>query len=651
MIARHLPLADGIVLLDAEGRIAKRGSYDTLSGEPSLNSAINPNTHSEDAEDAVDARSPTEQSPSDNDEVLKDLTRQTGDVTVYKYWFKHIGWTPTAIFLGFQITQTFAATFPQVWLKFWTDDGGTVSAKYFIVYILLALITLFATAASIWAMLILIAPLTAAKLHCVLLETVMRAPQSFFDRTDRGKTLNRFSQDMTLIETALTVAALVTTTNALMVIAQAALVSTGSTYMAITIPFLLLGLYFLQHVYLRTSRQLRYLDLEAKSPVFKHFTETLDGLSTIRAFGWERASKNCNIEHLDASQKPYYLLYCIQRWLNLVLDLIVSALAVVVIALAVSLRSSTSPGLLGIALNNIITFNMCLSQLVTSWTQLETSLGAIARVKSFEEQTAIEARPGEDTQPPMDWPSRGNVEIRHASASYEQGRPVLHDVTMAVEPGQKVGICGRTGSGKSTLLSILLRLVDMDSGSIVIDGLDLAHLNRESIRERLIAVPQDAFIMNGSVRLNADPTSIFADTEIISALEKVQLWTLLSARGGLDCDLLQHPLSHGQQQLFCLSRAILRGHSSRVLVLDEATSNVDLETDRVIQKVIREEFAKHTILTVAHRLETIMDADRVAVLDGGRLIEYGEPRMLLAQEGSAFAALNASSRFSADGES
>ena len=188
----------------------------------------------------------------------------------------------------------------------------------------------------------------------------------------------------------------------------------------------------------------------------------------------------------------------------------------------------------------------------------------------------------------------------------------------------------------------------MDDGSIIIDGLDLAQLTRESIRERLIAVPQDAFILNGTVRLNADPTSVFTDAEIMSALEKVQLWTLLSARGGLNCDLLQHPLSHGQQQLFCLSRAILRGHSSRILVLDEATSNVDLETDRLIQKVVREEFAKHTILTVAHRLETIMDADRVAVLDGGRLIEYGEPKSLLAQEGSAFAALNVSNGVPAD---
>lgn len=183
-------------------------------------------------------------------------------------------------------------------------------------------------------------------------------------------------------------------------------------------------------------------------------------------------------------------------------------------------------------------------------------------------------------------------------------------------------------------------MLDLDNGSITIDGHDLAQLNRESIRERLIAVPQDAFILNGSVRLNADPSSAFTDAETIAALDKVQLWTLLSSRGGLECDLVQHPLSHGQQQLFCLARALLKGRKSKLLILDEATSNIDLETDRLIQKVIREEFKEHTIVTVAHRLETIADADRAAVLDGGELVEYGEPNVLLRREGSAFAALH-----------
>jgi ATP-binding cassette, subfamily C (CFTR/MRP), member 1 len=211
---------------------------------------------------------------------------------------------------------------------------------------------------------------------------------------------------------------------------------------------------------------------------------------------------------------------------------------------------------------------------------------------------------------------------------------------MTIESGQKIGICGRTGSGKSTLLSTILRMLDLDTGSIYIDGLDLSLLNRETIRERLIAVPQDPFLLTGTVRLNIDPTSLYSNSEIISALGKVHLWTLLSSRGGLDCNLNENPLSHGQQQLFCLARALLRGRNSRLLLLDEATSNVDMETDSVIQTVIRTEFKEHTIITIAHRLETIMDADRVAVLDKGCLIEYGEPKKLLENESSAFAMLH-----------
>jgi ATP-binding cassette, subfamily C (CFTR/MRP), member 1 len=268
-------------------------------------------------------------------------------------------------------------------------------------------------------MLVLIAPETATRLHQVLLRTVMRAPQSFFAKTDRGKTLNRFSQDMTLLDSNLATAGLVTVTQAFMTIAQAGLIATGSTYMVITIPFLIIGLYLLQHVYLRTSRQLRFLDLEAKSPLYTQFVETIDGLSTIRAFGWEALSRKRNFEKLNASQKPHYLLYCIQRWLNLVLDIVVAALAVIVVALAVNLRSSTNPGLLGIALNNILIFNQSLAQLVTSWTNLETSLGAIARIKKFEEQTEVEAKPGEDTDAPETWPAHGRVELKGISASYE----------------------------------------------------------------------------------------------------------------------------------------------------------------------------------------------------------------------------------------
>lgn len=238
--------------------------------------------------------------------------------------------------------------------------------------------------------------------------------------------------------------------------------------------------------------------------------------------------------------------------------------------------------------------------------------------------------------------------------------PALRDISFKIEPGSKIGICGRTGrqvprdlshyltdkdSGKSSLLSVLLRILDLDSGSITIDSIDLSHLPREIIRSRLVTIPQEPFILAGTVRLNADPTSIASDESIISALKKVKLWDILEARGGLEADMLASPLSQGQGQIFCLARAMLRtGKSGNgngkgnerkgILVLDEATSNVDAETDQLMQKLIREEFEGYTNITVAHRLDTIRDSDWIAVLDGGRLVSWGRPEVVLGKEGT-----------------
>lgn len=252
----------------------------------------------------------------------------------------------------------------------------------------------------------------------------------------------------------------------LSVIMQAALISQGSSYMAITIPFLLVAIYILQAIYLRTSRQLRFMDLEAKSPVYSHFLETLDGLATIRAFGWQQQFRVTSLRRLDESQRPYYLLFCIQRWLNLVLDLMVAVLAVIVVSLAVTLRNSTSAGSLGVALNNVLGFTASLTHLVTFWTQLETSLGAIARLKNFEITVSPEETTEENVTPPENWPEYGAIDFRNVTAAYgygsicilllshrdiDNGRPTalaLRDVSFSIAPGEKIGVCGRTGRYK-----------------------------------------------------------------------------------------------------------------------------------------------------------------------------------------------------------
>ena len=259
-------------------------------------------------------------------------------------------------------------------------------------------------------------------------------------------------------------------------------------------------------------------------------------------------------------------------------------------------------------------------------------------MKSFEAKVLPEEKPEEHVNPPDSWPQVGAIDFKNDLASYGPDARVLHGISIKIDSGCKIGICGRTGSGKSTLLMTLLRLVELNSGAIEVDGCDLSTIPRETSRSRMIAIPQDPFILSGTVRLNADPTSASTDAEIVSAIEKVRLRPILLSQGGLDADLKEQPLSHGQQQLFCLARAMLR--KSRILLLDEATSNVDGENDRPMQKIIREESGKHTILTVAHRLETIMDVYRVLVMNEGRVVEFGEPDELLKQEGSRFRQLH-----------
>jgi ATP-binding cassette subfamily C (CFTR/MRP) protein 1 len=223
------------------------------------------------------------------------------------------------------------------------------------------------------------------------------------------------------------------------------LIGVASTYAAIAFPIILTALYFIQKFYLRTSRQLRFLDLEAKSPLYSQFMEILQGLATVRAFGWTTRLEDKNRILLDESQKPFYLLFAVQRWLTLVLDLIVAATAFMLIILVVKLRGTIDPGFVGVALLNVILFSQSIKLLLTFWTNLETHIGSIARIKGFTESSIPEDLPGEDTMPPPVWPSKGAIEFRNVSASYKPDEPVLKGVSLTIEAGQKIGLCGRTG--------------------------------------------------------------------------------------------------------------------------------------------------------------------------------------------------------------
>lgn len=399
-----------------------------------------------------------------------------------------------------------------------------------------------------------------------------------------------------------------------------------------------------------TSRQLRFCDLQAAAPLNTHLLETVDGLATIRAFGWRDAYRKASLELLDASQRPHYLLLCVQRWLGLVLNLFVAGLAMILVALGVFVPGGSTVGFMALAITNMLGLGRSLVLLVASWTSLETSLGALSRIRDFEANTPREPVPANPEKPPHRWPSNGEIELREVTASYNTtADPVLNQISLTIKKGEKLAICGRTGSGKSSLLLTLFRLLDLDTGSITVDGMDISHIPQNEVRRRLISVPQEPTIFPGTVRSNlwlpdgddSDGNPCPTDEQMQTALELVELWDVISTQGdnGFDTDMATVTLSLGQKQLFCLCRAVLRRETSAVLVLDEAMGAVDGQTESVMVRVLETEFAQHTVISVAHRLNTVRKFDRVVVLDKGRVVEVGEPNALLDKVDGRFRAL------------
>ncbi|KAF7714218.1 Uncharacterized protein PECH_000287 [Penicillium ucsense] len=642
---QHLRSADNIIVLSPKGHVEQYSSLEELSDvEGPVRSLLANSTADDDVAEkyvsiSTSAASPQPTEPKGAESSVlvvpaaEPPRKPTSDSAVMMYYLRSIGWPRATIFIFASLAYVVCSSFTQIWVQWWTESERPDDASFLGAYFTLACGAILNYCLSIWCMMISIVPISAAKLHWKLLDSVLHAPTSFFSSVDSGTTLNRFSQDMSLINSRLPVSMMQATPMAFQALVQIALIAEGSTYLAIAIPLCLGATWLLQRFYLRTSRQLRLLDLELKSPLFSSISETLEGLPTIRALGWQKRFDRRNQERLDASQRPVYLLYCIQRWLNFVLDLIVAALGILLVSLATQLPGSTSGSRLGVAMLNILGFSQSLSQFIFFYTDLETSLQAVSRVKEFVETTVSEEASIESRMLPTEnWPARGAVEFAQITASYSSdvGRPVLKNISLAIQPGQKVGICGRTGSGKSSLISALFGMIDLQSGRITIDGVSLDSVSRQEVRSRLIAIPQDPLMLPGTVRFNATPDEAVADAMITQALEKVGLWDHVQKRGGLNIDIDTLALSHGQQQLFCLSRAMLR--SGQIVVLDEATSNVDWATDQIMQQVIREEFAEKTIITVAHRLRTIIDSDLVVVMGDGCILETGHPAELLATD-------------------
>ncbi|EZF31198.1 hypothetical protein H101_05181 [Trichophyton interdigitale H6] len=584
--AEYLSLTDHIIALDKSGHVTQRGNFQSLRSQSGYIGSL---TIAENFRKETVVR--TDQGAAKGNLPIG----PSGDFRIYGYYFKAAGTWTSCLLLALVISYATLYNFPTYWLRIWVDTSSPSRLArlddlgYWAVYTALQISALLLLLGVAYHTLIRFVSRAGSSLHKDILDVVINATLSFFGSTDIGVTINRFSQDihelpMALLNWLLTV---------FLALGQVILIIIASPWVGFAFIAIVPVLYMMQNFYLRTSRQLRLLELEAKSPLYSNFLENLNGLSTLRAFGWTAQALETNYRLLDESQKPIYLLYMIQRWLTFVLDVTVAFLAAIIVALAVTLTQGER------------------------W----------ARRCCPDPSTMLEP----DTY--LDYYSMDRSRDKHRTSAPHRSRPespALSDLTITIEEGQKVGICGRSGSGKSSLLLLLLRLLEVQGGSITVDGLDLASLPRDLARSRFNMIPQEPVFIPGTVQFNLDPDSQYSDYDLITALKKVLLFDVISAQGGVNSEFQPSSLSHGQRQLFCLAGAILR--KSRIGLLDEITSNVEQATDELMQKIIREEFKLCTSIAIAHRLNTIMNFDRVIVLEGGQIVESGKPQDLLLRD-------------------
>ncbi|KIX01229.1 uncharacterized protein Z518_08954 [Rhinocladiella mackenziei CBS 650.93] len=614
-------------LLASDGYINRLGFKLFSDGEPAEESPQSRGVlhSSEFTQVSKEVRKETRKAPAD-------LRRKNGDIAVYKYYLTSAGYGAVGLYIGFVTLWEFCTNFSSIILKWWSEanseEPNRDAGMWMGLYAMLGVLGTLGVFVAAWVAFVFVISNTAARLHLDLLQSTLKSSFQFLTTMDHGELLNRFSQDMELIDMELPIVMVNYTSTAVSCIISLIILAIFSKYLGVAVPFLAIAVYFLQRFYLQTSRQVRLLSIEARAPLYSHFTESVAGAMTIRAFGWESQFEERCYHHIDVSQKPAYLQSCIQHWLGFVLDVMVAVLAIALVGTVLTWHDKFSAGSAGVSLIMVMGFNEIIARLIQNWTKLESSVGAVTRVMRFIGESDSEDIQSRHAIMPLEWPQTGAVDFLNVVASYgSPATPVLRNISLSVRPGEHIAICGRTGSGKTSLALSLLQMTDIQEGQIVVDGIDASTVTREDLRARLNVVPQDPFLMPGTIRFNIDPFRGASDHQITQTLVRVGVWDMIRDQGGLDKEIDIAAWSAGQKQLLCLSRAMVR--KCRILILDEMASSVDSETESKIQEIIDTEFKDCTVLAVMHRLKHVMRYDSVALLNDGVLLEYDQPASLI----------------------
>ncbi|KAF9352484.1 hypothetical protein BGX26_009716 [Mortierella sp. AD094] len=529
-----------------------------------------------------------------------------------------------------------------LWLSWWTSDDFHKSQKFYMIFY-----AVWGLAQGVFQFIngfyFSLAGARAAKvLHQKALQNIFRVPSSFFDTTPLGRIINRFSKDVDACDNLLSESYRMFTGTASMVISTFILISVIFPYFLIPLVPMLIFYYYAAIYYRSSSREIKRIDSILRSSLYAHFSETLSGLATIRAYREQERFIERNAYFIDLENRPYFMSYSIQRWLGVRIETIANTLVLCTSLLGVCGRYKIAPATIGLVLSYSMsvtgTFNWCVRQ----FAEVENNMNAVERLHHYAEELELEAVPiVPDNRPAESWPSKGAISIRNLEMRYRPDLPsVLHDLSLDIQGGEKIGVVGRTGAGKSSIMMALFRLVEPSKGTMEIDGVDIGKIGLFDLRTRLAIIPQDPVLFSGTIRSNLDPFEKRTDQELWEVLERSDLKNYVaSCDGGLESQVSEfgENLSVGQRQLLCLARAMLT--HARVIIMDEATASVDVATDVMLQKAIRVDFANSTVLTIAHRLNTVIDYSRVLVLDHGEIKEFDTPANLLSRPDSVFASM------------
>lgn len=656
---------DRIIVMKG-GSIVESGTYSELKEEGSVLSDLlkefvkkgrKKSEAGEDSEAEADAKSEGQPEKEELNIVQKEVVEEGSiKMRVYLNYIRHAG---PLLFFTLLFYAAFRAIdiYNGIWLSAWSIDpplaDGTQNIplrNYRIeIYAILCVcqsLTGFVGVALLW----IVALSASTRLHGLMLTGVMRAPLAFFDATPSGRILNRFGKDVDQLDVQLPMVGNFFLEFLIQIIGMIVLISVNlPVFILVAIP---VGVAFvlLRQVYVKSLRQVKRLESVTRSPVNNHLAETVSGLTSVRSYGVQRVFVEENDYKVDVTQNcTVNSLHC-NYWMQIRLEIIGDVLLLSMLLLLVTNRNMIDAGMAGLmvsySLNTIAPFNY----LIYFSTELEANLVSAERLDEYRRLTP-EAPWCLNWSPDPAWPRHGALCFRSYSTRYRDGLELaLNNINLDIRPGEKIGVVGRTGAGKSTMTLSLFRIVEGCEGQIVVDGIDVSTIGLHDLRSRITIIPQDPVLFQGTLRYNLDPTGSHSSEDLWAALERAHLKDAFDEEG-LEFQVIEGGLnlSVGQRQLVCLARAVLR--RTKILVLDEATASVDMETDALVQQTLREHMEDCTVITIAHRLHTVLQSDRVVVMEQGRIVEVGEPAGLLTDEHSSFHSLAREAGLVSDGRS